>query len=54
MDAYDRFANLEKKKNLANIIAIYGRGRDLFRPPTYLTVIAHVSYNFFSLIPKLS
>jgi hypothetical protein len=34
MDAYDRGTNL--KKNLADIIAIYGRGRELFRPPTYV------------------
>jgi hypothetical protein len=25
-------------KNLADIVAIYGRGRELFRPPTYLPV----------------
>jgi hypothetical protein len=24
-----------RKKNLADSIAIYGRGRELFRPPTY-------------------
>jgi len=24
-----------KKKNLADIVAIYGQGRELFRPPTY-------------------
>jgi len=34
MDAYDRCTNLEK--NLSDIVAIYGRGRDLFRPPTYI------------------
>jgi hypothetical protein len=34
MDAYDRCTNLELK-NLADIIAIYGRGRVLFRPPMY-------------------
>jgi hypothetical protein len=34
MDAYDRCTNLEKKY-LADIVAIYGRGRELFRPPTY-------------------
>jgi len=26
------------KKNLAAIVAIYGRGRELFRPPTYAEV----------------
>jgi len=33
MDAYDKFTNL-RKINLADIIVIYGRGRELFRPPT--------------------
>jgi len=33
MDAYDKCINLEKK-NLADIVSIYGRGRELFRPPT--------------------
>jgi len=33
IDAYDRCTNLEKK-NLPDIVAIYGRGRELFRPPT--------------------
>jgi len=33
MDAYDRCTNLGKK-NLANSVAIYGRGTELFRPPT--------------------
>jgi len=37
MDAYDRCTNLGKK-DLADIVAIYGRGRELFRPPTYTTV----------------
>jgi hypothetical protein len=32
MDAYDICINLGKK-NLANIVAIYVRGRELFRPP---------------------
>jgi len=35
MDAYDRCTNLGGK-NLADIVAIYGRGRELFRPPTYI------------------
>jgi hypothetical protein len=34
MDAYDRCSN-SGKKNLADSVAIYGRGRELFRPPTY-------------------
>jgi hypothetical protein len=34
MDAYDRCTNV--KKNLSDIVAMYGRGRELFRPPTYL------------------
>jgi len=33
IDSYDRCTNLEK--NLANIVAIYGRGQELFRPPMY-------------------
>jgi len=32
MDAYDRCTNLKK---LADIVPIYGRGRELFRPSTY-------------------
>jgi len=32
MDAYDSCTNLEK--NLADVVAIYGRGRELFKPPT--------------------
>jgi hypothetical protein len=28
-----------RKKNLADIVAIYGQGRELFRPPTYNLVI---------------
>jgi len=35
MDAYDTCTNLEKK-NLADSVASYGRGRELFRPPTYM------------------
>jgi len=26
------------EKNLAGIVAIYGRGRELFRPPTQLSI----------------
>jgi hypothetical protein len=33
MDAYDRCTNLGK--NLADIVVIYGRGRELFRPTAY-------------------
>jgi len=36
MDAYDICTNLGK--NPADIVAIYGRGRKLFRPPTYLII----------------
>jgi hypothetical protein len=25
-----------RKKNLTDIVAIYGRGRELFKPPTYI------------------
>jgi len=35
MDAYDRSNNLGKQ-NLADSVAIYGRGRKLFRTPTYI------------------
>jgi hypothetical protein len=34
MDAYDKYTKLEKI--LADYIAIYGRGRELFRPPPIL------------------
>jgi len=34
MDAYDRCTNLEK--NIAFSVAIYGRGREIFRPATYI------------------
>jgi len=34
MVAYDRCINLAKK-NLADSVAIHGRDRELFRPPTY-------------------
>jgi len=35
MDAYDICTNLGKK-NLADTVAIYGRGWELFIPPTYM------------------
>jgi hypothetical protein len=38
MDGCDRHSNLEKK-NLADIVAIYGRGRELFIPPTYTVLV---------------
>jgi len=44
MDTYDRCTNLGKKKNLADISAIYGRGRELFRPPTYIVKFPAVSH----------
>jgi len=28
-----------RKKNLSDNIAIYGRGQELFRPPTYTTIL---------------
>jgi len=34
MDAYDM--HQIRKKNLVDIVAIYGRGRELFRPPMYV------------------
>jgi hypothetical protein len=34
MDTYERRTNLGKK-NLADSVAIYGRDREIFRPPTY-------------------
>jgi len=37
MDAYDRCTNLGDK-NLADSVAIYGRGREFFRPLTYSSV----------------
>jgi len=35
MDAYNRCTNVGK--NLADSAAIYGRGRKIFRPQTYIT-----------------
>jgi hypothetical protein len=43
MDGYDRCTNL--KKNLADSVAIYGRGRELFRPPMYCTLDLIVTWN---------
>jgi len=40
MDAFERCTNLEKK-NLADSIASYGRGREIFRPPTYKHLLHH-------------
>jgi len=37
MDAYEKCTNLGGK-NLVDIVAIYGRGQELFRPPTYITM----------------
>jgi hypothetical protein len=39
MDAYDRCTNLGK--NLADSVAIYGRDREIFRPPTYAATPPH-------------
>jgi len=41
MDAYDRCT---PQKNLADSVAIYGRGRELFRPPTYIDFHRFSSY----------
>jgi len=38
-----------REKNPADIIAIYGLGRELLRPPTYVTMLAfqyRVVHNF--------
>jgi len=49
MDAYDRCTNLGKK-NLADGVAIDGRGRELFRAPTYyLTPAFTVTETLLSL-----
>jgi len=37
MDAYDSCTN-SGKKNLADSVAIYDRGQELFRPPTYVWI----------------
>jgi len=34
MDAYDRCTNLGEK-NLTDRVAVYGWGREIFRPPMY-------------------
>jgi len=47
MDGYDRHSNLGKK-NFAVIVAIYGRDRGLFRPPTY-TVLGKGSATILKL-----
>jgi hypothetical protein len=52
MDAYDRCTNLGKI-NLADIVAIYGRGRELFESPTYLFQMRSSTSNFHLLIHKL-
>jgi hypothetical protein len=41
MNAHDRCTNLGGK-NLADIFAIYGRGRELFKPLTYFLAIKMV------------
>jgi len=53
MDAYERCTNLGKK-NLADSVAIYGRGRELFRPPTTpaYTMKAYAGVEVQSLIPN--
>jgi len=44
MDAYDRCANLGKKK-LADSVGIYGRGREIYRSPTYLYICSILHWN---------
>jgi len=52
MDAYDRCTN-EGGKNLADSVAIYGRGRELFRPATYINNVSLglTLYKFCTLLP---
>jgi len=38
--AYVRYTNLGKKKNLADSVAIYGRGREIFRPPAITLILS--------------
>jgi len=40
MDAYYRCTNLGK--NLGCSVAIYGRGREIFTPPTYIVTLRRV------------
>jgi len=42
MDTYDRCTNLGEK-NRANSVAIYGECRELFRPPTYNSMVLKYS-----------
>jgi hypothetical protein len=46
MDAYDKYTNL-LEKNLADRVAICGRVRELFLPPTY------VKHNYISLTAEI-
>jgi hypothetical protein len=48
MDAYYRCTNLGEK-NLADIVALYGRGRELFRPPTYLYFSTYSVTNYIQV-----
>jgi len=43
----------KKKKDLADSVAIYGQGRELFRPPTYLWTSAISRGKRLSSITKL-
>jgi len=53
-----------REKNLADIVAIYGRGRELFRPPTYTIAVCTVKKllmvdrgtvrNVWSFIPRIN
>jgi len=49
MDTYNRGTNLGKK-NLADIVSIYGRGRELFRPPTYSGLVYRKVKVFYSCV----
>jgi hypothetical protein len=51
MDAYDRCTNLEKK-NLADSVTIYDRGREISRPPTYYTLILENIHVYLALLQE--
>jgi len=45
---------LKEKKDLADTVAIYGRGREIFRPPTYVPCIVAIGkYRDITLAPNL-
>jgi len=53
MDAYDRCTNYGGK-NLADIVAIYVRGRELFRPPMYMKPLYFVPLLGLLLVNRLT